>query len=606
MPNSKPLPIAVAALLAVIRRNSLLDANSLHRLRLRLVRDEIADLPSLRRWLKEGDVNRRVGQALLKLLPVRDDQRIGDSHVLAHLADGGMGSVDLVELGGVLRVCKTVKAGQQSQNVAKRFRREAAITATFDHPHLVRCFAHGQDGERLFLILEWVPGGDAQQLVEAGGPLSIADTLSLMHQSSLGLAHAHSLQLVHRDIKPANLLVTEAGTIRVADFGLARSTSEDDSWMTAAGATVGTPSYMPPEQIRGQDLDARADLYALGCVLHFCLTGHPPWSGTIADVLRGHLDMEPPSPALRRHDVPQDLLKLHNDLLAKLPKQRPANATVIAKRTADMLRGVQRDPGDGLSPRAVAQSTSRHVVPAAVHQQDTVSDFPGESQPSDPTTRRISRKDTQPPANLADALTDIRLHLSATAAHESSIVATLFAGDELSLGREADVLVGSHPDIGRIHCHLIRYDDTPAVIDHGSVNGTWLDERWLPHDRAQLLSADREHRLRFGADTTLALRAVAQRTAPIPDLGPDGLGSGAGWDAVILPAAAWVLRRLTIGPTGSDLPIAAWQGPALEIARWGNAWVWQQNGMGWQGLVAGPLGRSGMAVSSSTSSGSDL
>ena len=603
MLNAKPLPLAVSALLAVVRRRTLLDGESIHRLLGRLVRDGIADLPHLRQWLLTGDVNQRVGQVLAKLLPERDDQRIGDCHVLAHLADGGMGSVDLVEHAGELRVCKTVRSNKQGAQVAQRFRREASITATFDHPHVVRCFAHGDSGEELYLVLEWVPGGDVQLLVDARGILDPEEALIIVHQAALGLAHAHARNLVHRDIKPANLFVTEGGNVRVADFGLARSTEADSSWMTMAGAAVGTPSYMSPEQIRGEQVDGQADLYSLGCVLHFCLTGHPPWNGTIADVLHGHLDLDPPNPSVRRSILPQPLLALHWELLAKDPKRRPARAEVLAERTAELLRSYHRDPEDGLSPRSVAYSTTQHRLPVLVtEREETETHDTMGAVPPDPTTRAVTRSDALPPRDLATAMRNPRVLLTAAPPSDGCILAVLFAGDQVTIGRHGDVSCPDDARIGRIHCRLLLHDHAPAVIDDGSANGTWIDERWLTPKQPHPLPLGQNQRLGLAETTTLTVHTVNQRTPPITAAGLAGLGSADGWDAVVVHATSgaalgWVRRRIIVGPKGADIALTPWHGEAVEFARWDGAWIWRQGDESWRALAPGPLDHTSLVAS---------
>jgi serine/threonine protein kinase len=282
--------------------------------------------------------------------------------VLAHLTDGGMGSVDLVEHAGQLRVCKTIKADHQGgANAGKRFRREAEITATFDHPHLVRCFGHGEDGERLYLVLEWVPGGDVQLLVEAGGPLPVNEALTLLHQAALGLAHAHGRHLVHRDIKPANLFVCRQGqdydVLKVLDFGLVRpENTPGHTLITGDAAVAGTPAYMAPEYVTGESVGPPADLYALGCVGYWLLTGQRVFDvrSPIEQVMK-HLN-EAPAPIQPRSPfpVPDALEAALMQCLSKEPADRPPSterleamlAAVPLERpwTPALAREAWRDP----------------------------------------------------------------------------------------------------------------------------------------------------------------------------------------------------------------------------------------------------------------------
>jgi len=159
----------------------------------------------------------------------------------------------------------------------ERFGREVAALARMSHPNIVKYVAHGDSPP--FVAMEWLEGEDLAQRLRSG-PMEIADAVELGARLAGALEHAHEHGIVHRDIKPGNLLFEngETSRVRVLDFGLAWITG-DVGFRTSAGTMLGTPGYMAPEQARGEAVDARADVFALSCVLYKCLTGRGPFSG---------------------------------------------------------------------------------------------------------------------------------------------------------------------------------------------------------------------------------------------------------------------------------------------------------------------------------------
>jgi len=158
----------------------------------------------------------------------------------------------------------------------KRFRAEARLVASLNHPHLLRVFDWGEETGEPYLVLEYLGGGSLLDLYERGTRLSPSQASLLGAHVARGLAYAHSRGLVHRDIKPANLLFDEEGRVRVADFGVARALAEA-AWTEPAGSLVGTARYASPEQAQGSTLDGRADVYSLALVLYEGMTGEVPF-----------------------------------------------------------------------------------------------------------------------------------------------------------------------------------------------------------------------------------------------------------------------------------------------------------------------------------------
>ncbi len=213
---------------------------------------------------------------------------------------------------------------------ARRFAREAAVLASFHHPGVVRYEGHGVTGDgTLFLAMEWLDG-EGLDAALGRGPLTASDTLVLARRVAEALAAAHLRGVVHRDLKPANLFLVggRADAPKLLDFGLARTVAE--TGLTVPGTVLGTPAYMAPEQIRGEAVDARADVYGLGAVIFRCLAGHPPFGGEhrIA-VLAKVLVEEPPGLSQLVPGVPRGLDALVRRMLAKDPERRPHDGAAV-------------------------------------------------------------------------------------------------------------------------------------------------------------------------------------------------------------------------------------------------------------------------------------
>ena len=251
--------------------------------------------------------------------------------------EGGMGLVYRAEdlNTGEHVALKVVAEPQGTQSL--RFQQEALVLARIAHPAIVRYLAHGStaDGEQ-YMAMEWLEGETLEDRV-ARGPLRISETLQLGRRVAEALAVAHRHGVVHRDIKPANVFLPagDPAQAKVLDFGIARSLFDPEQGVriTTAGAALGTPLYMAPEQARGAStVDGRADIFALGCVLFECLTGQPPFAGTSPTAIMAKICIEDPVDlARRRPETPADLVALIACMLAKNPDQRPARADEVAR-----------------------------------------------------------------------------------------------------------------------------------------------------------------------------------------------------------------------------------------------------------------------------------
>lgn len=262
------------------------------------------------------------------------NKTIAGFRVLHRLGVGGMSEVYLAFQESLhrhvaLKVLRSDFVG--SEDHEKRFLQEARAVASLMHPNIVQVYDVGRFESTHYIAQEYVPGSNLHSYIERKGALPLAESLSILWQAANGLRKAGSIGLVHRDIKPDNLMLTPDGEVKIADFGLARGGSTSQN-LTAVGVTLGTPLYMSPEQIQGQKVDARSDLYSLGATAYHMLAGRPPFSGETALALAmQHVQATPKSLKELRPDLPDGLVKIVHRLLAKSPDDRFQTAAELAK-----------------------------------------------------------------------------------------------------------------------------------------------------------------------------------------------------------------------------------------------------------------------------------
>lgn len=237
-------------------------------------------------------------------------------------------------------------------NFSQRFRREARHTAALNHPSIVAVFDTGEaqtpTGRLPFLVMEYVDGVTVGQLIQQHGALPAKQAISIIDGVCTALEFSHGRGIVHRDIKPANIMLTPSGAVKVMDFGIARSmNATTGDRLTATSAVVGTAAYFSPEQARGQQVDARTDVYSLGCVLYEMLTGQAPFTGdTPLSVAYQHVRERPVAPSKRHAGITPELDAVVLTALAKKPEKRYQSA---AEMQADLRR-----VGAGTAPLAPA------------------------------------------------------------------------------------------------------------------------------------------------------------------------------------------------------------------------------------------------------------
>ena len=208
-----------------------------------------------------------------------------------------------------------------SEEFRERFVREARAAAELEHPNIVPVYDAGEVEGRLYLAMKFIEGTDLAQILDQEGKLSADRTMGLLQQLATALDAAHDHGLIHRDVKPANALL-DGDRLYLTDFGLTRRVDSTRP-LTATGRAVGTAAYLAPEQIRGEPLDRRVDVYALGCVLYQCLTGKPPYlRDTDMLIMWAHVGAEPPSLSAERTDLPSAVDRVVKKALAKSREDR--------------------------------------------------------------------------------------------------------------------------------------------------------------------------------------------------------------------------------------------------------------------------------------------
>ncbi|RCH65924.1 serine/threonine protein kinase [Streptomyces sp. SDr-06] len=229
-------------------------------------------------------------------------------------------------------------AGEDAEELRRRFARECRVTAQVDHPGLVTVHDAGSDGDDLYLVMQYVEGADLADHLAEHEPYPWPWTVAVAAQLCAVLSAVHAVPIVHRDLKPRNVMVRPDGTLTVLDLGVASVLDSDTTRLTHTGSPIGSPAYMAPEQAMGGAVGPYTDLYALGVLLHELLSGDVPFAGSTAlGVLHRHLH-EPPVPVRRlRPEVPEPLEALVLRLLAKDPQDRPSCAQEVYEALAPLL-----------------------------------------------------------------------------------------------------------------------------------------------------------------------------------------------------------------------------------------------------------------------------
>ena len=651
--------LLITAFLAAARKQRLLSGAQARSLRSRLNNPSPTKPEELRGWLagRSGLPPAQIA-TLVRLLPPADGRTFAPYQALAHLASGGMGTIWLAAApDGSLVVVKTLSgevrgaggavardaegdlwieepaaAGSDSPggDTRQRLERETRITRSLDHHHIVRCLDHGlaSDGS-IFLVLEFMADGDLKDLLEDHGPLPEPLTLSIGRQIAAGLEVAHRQLLLHRDVKPGNIFLTASGHAKLADFGFARSNQQNRTMLTMAGAILGSPLYMAPEQITPDaELDIRCDLYGLGCVLFHCLTGAPPYTGTLHQVMRAHCTAAVPDVRKGHPEVSRTTAELVSRLLHKDPDKRFRDPTAAKLALIEAMAGVHLRP-DQLVPLPGAGSTDssdrlrttvhmdlaggapasegakergseggrtggapaceepRHVtVPASDHACD-----PRSFAPSLLRSEAINNPCSPLPAPvIPSGMTESFLTLAG-----GDIQVCLWAQARIVLGKlrgpGVDVCLRNYPEelhreacirISRGHLACTLEGAQASITDLGSANGTRCDGRPLTAQVALPLHADQDHLVEIAQTVTLRVRAITAADG-------EGLAAVIATRPLNRPGLSYALvqRYVRLGAGMVDINVPGAQG-RIDIGWRNGQWEWGQADT-WQPLSAGTI-----------------
>jgi serine/threonine-protein kinase len=225
----------------------------------------------------------------------------------------------------------------EAQDELARFRREAQAAGRLAHPNIVGVYDYGEDGDTAYIVMEYAPGTELKKLLDKNERMPPAEAVRIMQGVLAGLQYSHDRGVVHRDIKPGNIILSPDGTVKIADFGIARIES---SSMTQAGTVLGTPAYMSPEQFMGQTVDARTDIYSAGVMFYQLLTGERPFEGSMSAIMHKALNTEPPRPSDLSVTAPSAL----DMVVARAMAKRPEGRFESAAQFADAIRTALSSP----------------------------------------------------------------------------------------------------------------------------------------------------------------------------------------------------------------------------------------------------------------------
>lgn len=285
-----------------------------------------------------------------------EPKKLGKYEIRRELGQGAMGVVfeGFDPMIGRRVALKTVRRDQldrvEVEEILARFKREAQAAGRLTHPNIVGIYEYGEEpaaegeaaGGTAFIAMEFVEGRELKDYFDANERFPMAEIVRIMGQLLDALDYSHKNGVVHRDIKPANIILLKDGTVKVADFGIARVESSN---LTQAGSVLGTPSYMSPEQFMGQTVDGRSDLFSAGVILYQFLTGEKPFTGALTTIMHKVLKEEPAAPSALNVQVPRPFDALIRKALAKRPDERFQNGREFAI-ALKMAAAGQAVPGD--------------------------------------------------------------------------------------------------------------------------------------------------------------------------------------------------------------------------------------------------------------------
>ncbi len=355
---------------------------------------------------------------------------VGNYKVVEKIGEGGMGTVykgiDLMLEREVAIKALRPELSSQPQ-VAERFRKEAVTLAKLNHPNIATLYSFFRQGNHFFMVMEFVRGKPLDQLLELHGAMSCEMAVPLFCQVLEGIDHAHRFGIIHRDIKPANMMLTDEGPLKVLDFGIARVLGS--SRMTRTGHLIGTVEYMSPEQIRGQETDARSDIYSLGMLLYELLTGRVPFaSDSEFELMKAQVEQMPTPPREFAPHIPEDVEWAIMCATAKDPEKRFQTAAAFREAIVDSMNSAAASSSDTVPDYSWNTSP---LAPRASYDTTPISkDLAVKTPP--PPTRIASMTETEAAPKVLSAKTnrwqDLRAHKMFLPMAAGVLLALLFAG----------------------------------------------------------------------------------------------------------------------------------------------------------------------------------
>ncbi len=296
------------------------------------------------------------------------DKIVGNCRIEEKIGEGGCGQVyrgvDLM-LDRPVAIKVLHAALAERSDVTRRFRSEAHTLARLSHPNVATLYAFHREGDAYLMVMEYVEGETLEARLQRGGPMSVGSAIPLLLQAFDGIHHAHQHGVVHRDLKSSNLMVNAAGGVKVMDFGVARAAGFDGQ--TQADQPIGTPEYMSPEQVRGEEIDARSDVYSLGVLIFKLLSGALPITGPSPfEVMRAQVERAPRSLREVVPDVPESIERAVARALRKDPAERFESVEALGAELERSLDGVAVNTTAPREAAAPPRSSPPDLEPTAV------------------------------------------------------------------------------------------------------------------------------------------------------------------------------------------------------------------------------------------------
>ncbi|HRF97667.1 MAG TPA: serine/threonine-protein kinase, partial [Aggregatilineales bacterium] len=260
------------------------------------------------------------------MMPDLINKQVGGFTVLDRIGRGGMATVYRAHQSAMnrdvaLKVIEVDDLLERGTEFRNRFAQEAAVVASLEHIHVLPVYDYGIHENVLYLAMRLLRGGTLSEIMNKGR-IPISRSVELFSQVARGLAYAHSKGVVHRDLKPSNIMLDDAGNAHLTDFGLAKWIHGTEN-ITRTGNIVGTPAYMSPEQLRGDGVDHRSDIYSMGIILYQMLTGKPPFdspSSNVVSIIYQHLEKMPEAPSVHNPEITPETEAVILKAIAKNPE----------------------------------------------------------------------------------------------------------------------------------------------------------------------------------------------------------------------------------------------------------------------------------------------